>query len=385
MPTGSNGAPKATDNPMPDIERESKMDNPSGASYKVEYILNLKFNAEDGSDIPLYNNGIELVSSGSLERAATFKRTWGDEMNMDEEDYWLFGVNLREARMDFTIGGDEPCRGNSNPNWKGFNGTGDRKITLTDMKESPYITSTVEFNLEPNRVVAIRAPKASNPAITIIGQGDYAAISWVGLFVKHCDEHTNQFVAVKTSCRLLPKYADRIRDDRGFNMDWGADVTHRSITLFSKQLFGTEGTNQQTYDRHSKESRGSATRTHGTITGLSLLAAMAKKWKALTGINIGEVRAQTASGSPWDGAFLDAAAGVSEIAKGFDDDKNDPDILGLITVVARLGQAAWERQKVENGEEVEKMQVMNTIDLDEIVKKIANSTLEAKDFGTENM
>lgn len=229
------GAPGPT---QPSMAEGLEMANPMSAGYVVEYLMNVRLKERDGSDLPLddYRLKVDMGQDG-LWRFSLDKGN--QKFDSSKEDYWLFSVHVDEADMFFFIGGEAPALATSGPNWK--DAFEDRKMKR--QHRDSYYASRAEFGLEKDRLVAVRAPKATNPAITVRAGGKYAALNWVGLFVKTANDRTNEFVAVKTSKKLLPKYDDRGRWDIE-----GIDVTGRSITLFPKQLFGTKGTNGKTYD-----------------------------------------------------------------------------------------------------------------------------------------
>lgn len=72
------------------------------------------------------------------------------------------------------------------------------------------ISYTVEeADGEFDRFVAVRCPKMNNPAVSVRVKGNYGGLHWVGLFVKTTNDNRNEFVAVRTTYRLLPNYAQR--------------------------------------------------------------------------------------------------------------------------------------------------------------------------------
>lgn len=251
----TNEVPKTEDLPEPKRGESSAKTLPSGASYPVDYVMSVKLSVELGSDIPLYDQRIKLTNWPGPEVPPDFKRIWGKEFDSSKEDYWLFCVHLHDAEMDFAIHGEEVAHATSHPNWHDYTDTTEKRAGYSSVEGSWGLrmfveySSWAEFDLSHDRYVAIRAPKTSNPAISITGKGHYASLSWVGLFVKHSADNMNEFIAVKTSCRLLPDYAKDIKGQTWFNWDCGADVTGKSITLFPKQLYGTKGNNQKTYDK----------------------------------------------------------------------------------------------------------------------------------------
>lgn len=230
---------------------QTKLDatNVMSAPYPVVYIMDVKLDYKLGCDIPLVDRRIQLATRKDEQRPPEFKASWGTPFNFEEEDLWLFAVHLHDAEMEFAIGGQDAVYATSHPNWHDFSDSNDRSIFLEQFHQGLSVHTTAEFGLEWNRFVAIRAPKTSNPAITVKGSGNYAELRWVGLFVKVDGEDKSNFIALKTSCRLLPKYGLRNRGASWWDEARGADVTDRTITMFPKQLYGTEGMNQKLYDK----------------------------------------------------------------------------------------------------------------------------------------
>jgi hypothetical protein len=228
--------------------------NVMSAPYPVDYIMNVKLDYTLGCDIPLADRRIKLTNRRDAGTAPEFDSLKGTEFNFNDEDLWLFAVHLHDAEMEFAIGGTDAIYATSHPNWHDVSESNDRSITMASFRDSGMGGSVdrhsfATFNLEWNRYVAIRAPKMSNPAITVRGNGNYASLSWVGLFVKVDAEDKSNFIALKTSSRLLPKYGERNWGASWWTEASGADVTGRTITMFPKQLYGTEGNNAVTYDK----------------------------------------------------------------------------------------------------------------------------------------
>ena len=91
-----------------------------------------------------------------------------------------------------------------------------------------------------------------NPLISIRGAGHskgrgFAAIRAVALHLHFGVDNKHEFVAVKTTNRLLPEYAKSIEKYSWFHRDGGVDVTDRTLTLYPKQLMGSSGTSSQLY------------------------------------------------------------------------------------------------------------------------------------------
>lgn len=237
-PCGSPEVSRAPEPPATRTEEDFETADPMSATWPAEYLMNVRL-AGPHSDIPLFDYRLNLGEETGLWK---FHRSRGNKrFDASKEDYWLFSVHMNRAEMQFLIGGEEPAYAYAVPNW---NDAFTSSNSVIEEERSSYIRRAI-FDLEKERLVAVLAPKATNPAITIWGQGNYAALNWVGLLVKSTSADTHEFIAVKTNKTLLPKY-----DDRGTVPKMlGADVTGRSITLFPKQLFGTEGKNGATYDK----------------------------------------------------------------------------------------------------------------------------------------
>ncbi|KAJ5555322.1 hypothetical protein N7535_007758 [Penicillium sp. DV-2018c] len=216
------------------------------AAFPADYIMDVKLDAHMGSDIPLYDRRF-WKDNVIADDIATFKRQEGDHFDFEKEDYWLFCVHLHDAEMEFAIGGTNAVLATSHPNWRNVSRTTNREIVFF---EKGLCFSKAEFMLKWDRYVAVRCPKMTNPAITIKANGNYGAVKWVGLFVKSTADDKNQFIAVKTTNKLLPKYAARNVNYEWYLPDGGVDVTNdRSLTLWPKQLYGTKGNSAATYDK----------------------------------------------------------------------------------------------------------------------------------------
>ncbi|KAJ5091142.1 hypothetical protein NUU61_006012 [Penicillium alfredii] len=230
------------------MEKSDVIFEPASATYQVDYITDVKLESKLGSDIPLYDMYFEM--HGEKENRK-LERKWGTQFNSEKEDYWLFCVHCHDAECEFIIGGKTFVVTTSAPSLRNFSDEEVYKIDYGMPHPYPYYVEFVA-NLRKtwDRYVAIRCPKMSNPAITVKATGNYGALQWVGLFVKAAVDQKNQFITVKTSNRLLPQYAERIKDYSWFSWDGPVDVTDRTITLFPKQLFGTKGNSQDLYDEY---------------------------------------------------------------------------------------------------------------------------------------
>ncbi|KAE8363433.1 hypothetical protein BDV27DRAFT_7240 [Aspergillus caelatus] len=225
------------------------MTSATGAGFPVDYIMDVKLEDYMGSDIPLFDR--RFCNRAGMEETPHLEGCRGTTFNFDTEDYWLFCVHLNLAEMEFAIGGENPAYATSDPNWRNLSDKKDKKLTIqyheVGIFNVPCYTCC-EFQLEFDRYVGIRCPKMTNPAITIKANGNHGEVKWVGLFVKSSVDEKNQFVAVKTTNRLLPAYAQRNVRYGWYSDNRGVDVTNdRTITLWPKQLYGTQGNRRDTY------------------------------------------------------------------------------------------------------------------------------------------
>jgi len=200
---------------------------PMGAGYKVDYIMDVKLQTKDGTDIPLHNHTLSFKDDGFP--ISHVSRKWGDKserFNQEEEDYWLLYVHLNHADMGIAIGGETPVLVNAKPNWKSISSEETRSINITNACKNTFKLSyrfEDEANGDFNQFVAVRCPKMDNPAITVKTTGHYAGLHWVGLFVKTATDDTNRFIAARTTNRLLPDYAERIRTYKNFDQWYNED------------------------------------------------------------------------------------------------------------------------------------------------------------------
>lgn len=83
------------------------------AGWTTDYIMHVKLDSKDGTDIPLYNENLSYFGLGIM-------RQHGDQseyFNIEQEDYWLFYAHLHDAEMEIIIGGETPILVNSKPGW----------------------------------------------------------------------------------------------------------------------------------------------------------------------------------------------------------------------------------------------------------------------------
>lgn len=216
------------------------------ASFDITYLVKMVMKPNEGSAIPIQDRQLvfspnpwaEVSPYGDL---AEIRQ--GTVFDQDKEDMWLFDLNIKippqdnASAMTITIG---PYSFEYSWNWEFFRKVRDHHLRFEHL----------EFNnAEDNRRardqwLVIRAPKMSNPAITISGSGNYAAVRKVALFVRRDAEKKHEFICVKTSDRLTGKFAERYAGQKWwYDQPWnhGVDVVGRAITLFPKQLFGTNG------------------------------------------------------------------------------------------------------------------------------------------------
>lgn len=226
-------------------ERETEKSSPAGAKFPVEYLMRVRLAGTLGSDIPLYDRQV-----GESDLWKEFYPLKGEEFDYAKEDYWIFSVHLHDAEMSIQIGGEDPVLATSAPNWRSVSDFRQTNIGFPETQNSrgQFIIGEARFNLKWQRYVAVRAPKATNPAVTVRGIGHYASLNWVGLFVKRGADDMNEFIALKTNCMLLPQYAKSIEKEPWYDERCGADVTDRFLSMYPKQLYGSDGINQKTYD-----------------------------------------------------------------------------------------------------------------------------------------
>lgn len=241
----------------------SKEIAPASAGWTVDYIMDVDLKSKDGTDIPLYNKNLRYCDGDSTQVALC--QQVGDKSERfvaENEDYWLFHIHSNHADFEIAIGGETPVLVNSKPNWKKCSDEDtdviwksckweDPSSTMHDLWFKSWVAFEDEAKGQFDRFVAVRCPKMDNPAITIKGSGHFACLHWVGLFLKTTTNDTNKFITVRTTNRLLPEYGERNRTAGydWFSEDGPADVTNRTLTLFPKQLYGTNGNDPGLYNR----------------------------------------------------------------------------------------------------------------------------------------
>lgn len=230
------------------------------ASYPVDYVMNVRLETKDGSDIPLYNKKLKLRDEGRRDHLSIERQdgTLADEFDYTKEDYWLFHVHLNDASIKIAIGGETAVVVNSNPNWKNITEKDEKYLKLENTWGNVF-DLTYEFgSYGTNRFIAVRCPKMDNPAISATVTGNYGGLHWVGLFAKTSAVNTNNFVALRTTNRLLPKYAARTKEYAGYqnwySEDGAVNLKDVYITLFPKRLFGTSGNSGKLYDQFVTDS-----------------------------------------------------------------------------------------------------------------------------------
>ncbi|KAJ6001134.1 hypothetical protein N7481_001543 [Penicillium waksmanii] len=392
-------ASKGTEPSAPSMEQA-----PEPSDYNVQYIMSVNLQEDMGSDIPLNDRRLSYSLDDSRGKVTPSK---GDIFEQEREDYWLFSVHVNEGEMDFLIGGENPAYATCAPNWRNISDERKQGVILHGDRSGVYRTG--EFRFERERFVAVRAPKATNPAITVWGRGNYTALNWVGLFIQSSAPDTNEFIAVRTSSKILPKYADRTLEKMR-----GTDVTGRSITLFPKQLFGTDGVNRATFgkfvtgDPHNKLGHAHWIQSKAGPNGI-LNKCPAYTWNANGKTVIEEIIREDVKGDnpvrlpmfdyskgcmllPRElsgkkililtfGSLLEAVLGlvrgdIASVIKSITDftDKAisgaDLNGEGMVTALVKIGQAVWEKKKKK----------INTDGVDDLVTKL--SSLIDTDFGS---
>lgn len=152
----------------------------------------------------------------------------------------MLGSKSSPTVMTFTI---EPYVFEYSWDWEFFRDIHDHSFAIARLE-----TNNEDHNVKArNQWLEIRAPKMSNPAITISAKGEYAAIRKIGLFVRQNANTQNEFICVKTSSRLTGKFTKRHEHEQWWeNAPWmhGVGVKDRAITIFPKQLYGTDGSRE---------------------------------------------------------------------------------------------------------------------------------------------
>uniref|UniRef100_A0A4E9EF08 Uncharacterized protein n=1 Tax=Gibberella zeae TaxID=5518 RepID=A0A4E9EF08_GIBZA len=250
---------QATDNPATD-NLEATHSHP-GLSYPVDFIMNIELQTSNGTDIPLYNKTLEIeklppwMPDYAKKQYPSITRNEGereDVFDSDNEDYWLFYVHLHNAELEIAIGGEEPIYATSRPNWNKISGN-DKSVQDVHGQDGTLYQLRWQYGDSYDRFVAVRAPKMDNPAISLRTHGQFGAVHWVGLFTKTGVSNTNHFIAVRTSNRLLPHYAERTKKYPGYRNwyleDGPANILDCALTLFPKQLYGTTTNSPDLYSQ----------------------------------------------------------------------------------------------------------------------------------------
>ncbi|KAK4449146.1 hypothetical protein QBC34DRAFT_463786 [Podospora aff. communis PSN243] len=216
----------------------------------------------DGADIPIDASNLEFqVGARRLPEPELkiIRSTDRQELDSSKEDYWLFDIHAHDATLEFAIsespvvGGRKqppPVLENSSFNWKNLSDSESYKFERTKKVGNRTLASHEMWaDLAWNRYVAIRCPKMVNPMISVRGEGNFAALKAVGLHLHFGVDNQHEFVAVKTTNRLLPDYAKSIEGCEWFDRDGGVDVTNRTLTIYPKQLYGTSGKDSKLYTK----------------------------------------------------------------------------------------------------------------------------------------
>lgn len=219
------------------------------ATFDITYLVTVSLKPEEGSTLPIQDRKVVWVPPEHPEESAYDawpERHTGTTFDQDTEDLWLFDLNVMLGSkssptvMTFTIG---PYVFEYSWDWEFFRGIHDHSFAIARLE-----TNNEDHNVKArNQWLAIRAPKMSNPAITISAKGEYAAVRKIGLFVRQNANTQNEFICVKTSSRLTGKFTKRHEHEQWWeNAPWmhGVDVKDRAITIFPKQLYGTDGSRE---------------------------------------------------------------------------------------------------------------------------------------------
>ncbi|KAE8138884.1 hypothetical protein BDV38DRAFT_243182 [Aspergillus pseudotamarii] len=368
-------------------------------TFPVDYIMDVKLEANLGSDIPLYDR--RFYNERCPDEVPSLKRVNGTTFNLEQEDYWLFCVHLNKAEMEFAIGGENPAYATSHPNWRNLSTKKDREFVLHHHEVGIFnapCQTWCDFKLDFDRYVGIRCPKMTNPAITIKANGNHGEVKWVGLFVKSSVEEKNEFIAVKTTNRLLPAYAKRNESYEWYSPDRGVDVTNdRCIMLWPKQLYGTKGNRQDTYkqfvtvDPNSPLAARHITRVKERVKNGTALDVTAQgrsyTWNANSITEIWGTHTKPRGGGrgrsvfnysagtkvTYDdmegvkillrvfgtvtkmatgmvkGDFAAVLESIAALPQQFNNSSVDPDVKGFITALAALGQHQWNNRPRQPG------------------------------------
>ncbi|OJJ80326.1 uncharacterized protein ASPGLDRAFT_39025 [Aspergillus glaucus CBS 516.65] len=217
------------------------------ATFDITYLVTVSLKPDEGSTLPIQDQKVVWVPPEHPEESAYSawpERRTGTTFNQDTEDLWLFDLNVvlgsksSPTVMTFTIG---PYVFEYSWGWEFFRDIHDHSFAISDLE-----TNNESHNIRArNQWLAIRAPKMRNPAITISAKGEgYAAVRKVGLFVRRNANALNEFICVKTSGRLTGNFIKRHEHEQWWeDSPWmhGVDVKNCAITMFPKQLYGTNG------------------------------------------------------------------------------------------------------------------------------------------------
>ncbi|GIC84247.1 uncharacterized protein Aud_000061 [Aspergillus udagawae] len=362
---------------------------PASASWFTDYIMDVKLESKDGTDIPLYNEKL-MTHVTQITNGGPYV------IDRVHSDRWKLRLEGKRGS-----GQTQSPVGTTSPEKK--------TMSLKDGKvNTQRISSPTMWKNggEHNRFVAVRCPKMDNPAIAVKVNGHYGGLHWVGLFVKSRTDDTNQFIAVRTTHRLLPDYAERTKKYEGhekwYHPDLAVDLVDRTLTLFPKQLYGTKGNLPDLSDKFvTTDPENDIGAWHLNLGGIH--PRYKYVWQA-AGKTILRVQ-HPGKFPPWvpeeplpnlipaPGA-IDYISGIklreeSVTPKGGGwTMQEEADFNGFVTAAGKAFDAykkikgsAKECAAVEI-EEVEEVEKPNTADIPTIAEKIRNGTIANRDFGS---
>ncbi|XEU97688.1 hypothetical protein FSHL1_002974 [Fusarium sambucinum] len=377
-----------------------------GPSYPVDFIMNVELQTSTGTDIPLYNKTLEVdkeyldpLKSDLYylfpERYPEIKRCEGDRSDVfdsEKEDYWLFYVHLKYAELEIAIGGEEPIYVTSRANWN----------TITDKDEDIHEVknwANKEFELSwkygdsYDRFVAVRAPKMDNPAISLRTHGQYGAVHWVGLFTKTGVKNTNHFIAIRTSNRLLPDYAERTKKYPSYrNYQFVTQDPYNKVGIKhfehalaknkgqspwpKRYMWGAEGT---TYVCISRKFFDLQPKWFHYVSGVMLKDKVTNKgWELLLELFGGTVQILKGVLSV---SVADVVQGAISLGDAFNEEKmhQEANLKGFLTVIGDAVDIGNKARKNGKEKKTEKPNVTNILIL---VQHIEAGTYSPRDLGS---
>lgn len=429
-------------------EKGGSVIEPTSAPYAVDYLIQLDIEANNGLDSLLRNDTLRA----EYEYADLhLHRDFGHNMfDQSKEDLWLFHIHLhnssnhrpiRYSEMEIAIGGNTTVFVDSKPTWQTITSEEGRWVVVKKSKSMSHALVHLPENGTYDQYVAVRCPKMDNPAITVKANGHYGALHGVGLFLKTTAANTHRFIAVKTNARLLPHYAERMKNypsaPEWFTEDSGVDVLDRTLTLFPKQLYGTKGDSASLYDkyvnqdptnplgqchfRHVAQSvtNGGASPASKYVwhaTGVTYLKSIYLKIdpyrdateSELKFDHVSMVEAREKKMSGWTvflnvfgnvvqiavgvftGSLASVVGGVYGIVEGLDEEnmKKEADLKGCVTAVAtaiddyrKEKRRRDKERKEEEGKMVTTIHAPNAADIPSMTEHLQNGTLSMDDFG----